>query len=549
MTETQERAPQSAAEQHRERQSAATIEQRCVDHSMIESECVYCAYPALSIESDTERSERASSRLASAMRASLRRAIAASDRVRGYHLIDRETLAAITATATAIAREYQIDSGALADHTIDSIALWLSRQKIERVEALRSDRRYARALASSIATHKAQRSGSGRGSMPRLSLDQHAPECETGECVAWCGSAMLSQLLDASRVRSKRASVSTLSPAQFAALTETERAERIQKIERSAHTRRGFGTRGVSAPERDSLAGTLDYERQKRSPEYARWLDVFGDTAPDVGTAHPLSVRAPGVPDRDSASLRRASLLETARALSLDTRLISAALSCVYRIERKNRSVYAIDIERAAALASDDRHSRSIRRSLRAQLEQISSTERESIDTDSMRSTHRLALTVREQIARAPVSKREQRAIDFPIAMFERSGSHSISADSAPVSDRLSHYLSAEHRSYTLDDRGESIESEYPQSECALCQRVQRETQQSATASTLWTERQRLSESDAREQRESAMLRRAIAAERAERQRIALIEHRATNARLAESAREQRQQRESIERH
>jgi hypothetical protein len=323
--------------------TTTTAETRC-EHDLAAWECAYCAWPRLVVESETARTTRTAERLAASIRRAIRNHERERDMLRGYSLVTASMLAAIESSATAAARPFGGDSVGIYERTLDAFAIWIARQDRDGIDAVRGDSSHVRSLARRIATRLARGAGTGRGHMPRLAIGQHAPECDRGECVTYCGAVMLDDALRGLVVRAYRAG-------------ETP------------------NDRPPTAGEREAIADTLDYERVAGSPDYPRWLDAFGESAPNVGSAHPFGHRAPGVPERDAPSVKRASMTAAARWLGLNAALVGAALDHV----RKTRRGYAFDLRRIAAAVGDTRHLANVKREIVRTLETLA-----AVDIDSL---------------------------------------------------------------------------------------------------------------------------------------------------------------------
>lgn len=324
--------------------STTTIERTRCAHDLDAATCAYCAFPALVVESESARTTRTAARLASSMRRLLADRDRERDTMRGYALMTASMVAAIESSARAAARPFGADDAEVYERTLDAFALWLARQDAATVEGIRGDTGHVRGLARRIARRLARAAGTGRGHMPRLVIGEHAGECESGQCVPYCGAVMLDNALRGLVVRAIGA-------------------------DGIAHDR------PPTRIEREAIADTLDYERVEGMPNYPRWLDAFGESAPNVGAAHPFGHRAPGVPERDAPSLRGASMVAAARALGLNARLVDAALSNV----RRTRRGYAVDTRAVAAAIGDTRHVSNVRRDLLAAVAAVEGIERDDI--------------------------------------------------------------------------------------------------------------------------------------------------------------------------
>ena len=430
--------------------STHTIERTCA-HNLIESECAYCAFPALVIESESARTARAAARLAASMRRAMLDRERERDLMRGYALITRSMLDAIESAARAAARPYGGDDADIFERARDAFAVWLARQDRPIIESVRGDLSHVRSLARRIAVRMARGAGTGRGHMPRLRIGEHASECERGVCVTYCGAVIVENALRGLVVR-------------------------VTAADGIAHDR------PLTASERTAVTDTLDYERVPGTPDYPRWLDAFGESAPNVGAAHPFGHRAPGVPERDAASVRRASMIESARALGLNWALVDAALSNV----RRTRRGFAVDTRALAAATRDTRHVSNVRRELAAVLDVLAIIDRDDI-----------ALPIpapRGHLWHA-VSRHECESTcehGAPIIESTYRGGTQLRADGRTIYPR-----EHEHERVRIEraDSGDLIESTYTYtaSECSYCQQWNART--AATAHAWVLHRESMSES------------------------------------------------------
>lgn len=252
----------------------ATIE-RC-EHQSESGACAWCESSRAS-RASTRRADRA----AASLRASMRRAESERNLLAGYRLLDGESVRTIERVSESIGRSFGIDPAECVERTLDRVATYIGSIEVEKAHVLLLDRTHLSALARRIARRIATRASTGRGSMPRLRVGAHSLECEPSGCAPGCDASMLDAFVRRVVVRVERPYCETID-------------------------------RTLTASERGALVRTLDYERVEGAPDYPRWLDAFGESAPNVGDAHPFGHRAPGVPERDAPSTRRASMREGA---------------------------------------------------------------------------------------------------------------------------------------------------------------------------------------------------------------------------------------------
>lgn len=544
-----------------DRTSSAIESERC-KHALDTYTCTFCVWPSLAIESEQAGSQtaRASRSLARSLARALRKHERERDTLRGYSMLSARMLDAIESTARKQAREHGIDPADIGARTLDAFALWIARQDREHIESVRDSMRHTGSIARRIARRIARKSGTGRGSMPRLDVSKHAQECTASECVPYCGMRMLNAALDGVIVRSTLASVARIDADTWQEHYACEHidSQECEKQECNNYARRIARTLEIerankSAPhdrspnesERESIAETLDYERTQGAPDYPRWLDAFGHTAPSTGSAHPVGHRAPGVPERDAPSMRRASVLDVAHMLALDVRTLAAALDET-RLTR--RGTIALDVKRVQARTHDTRHTANTRKHIERMLDAIIEHDRTqdrdsyALDAPGVRLpmwsiVHRHACDERcvierehdrsiiESTYRGGVQLRAPHALIFP-------GEHSherVSLWRDPVLDRI---IESTHMSDA--------------SECAYCREWQERTSSTAHAYSMWHTLSVLDESERKYMREQARLRVSMYWHRKSDRAIALRNHRASNRRLVAIYREQEQERARI---
>jgi hypothetical protein len=347
--------------------SSETLERTRCAHGLDRYACAWC-------ESERETvghaHTRAAVRLAASVRASLARAERERDTMRGYALMSAATVETVNRETERLARRYGCDESALHAVTIDRVARWFARNETARDASTERVRATVRLIGDRVA----RKLSTGRGTMPRLSHARHAPECERGECVAWCAVVKVAAYLAAQSVAVGRAPVAAIDAATWERMSESERGERIARMSETACE----SVRVLSESERDSLADALTFERAPGAPDWPRWLDAFGDTAPNVGDAHPYATRAPGRPERDAPTMRAASLSESVRMVAPE-RDAATYLAALDAVSETGRGRFVIDWDAVAAAIGDRAHRTTYRRRVERVARTLAAIDRDAL--------------------------------------------------------------------------------------------------------------------------------------------------------------------------
>lgn len=258
----------------------------------------------------------ANNRAAQRHLAALRRAARDAQRevweLRGYRRMTSRMVRRLTDTAQATAQRYVgLDDADIASRTLQRIAVWVGRDDrddthADKVAAFLGDARRQVGLAQRIAHQVARNSATGRGSMPRLKVDDKDLQRRLRRKFrkASAGSP------DAVAV----AHIAPIDPNDESKPKAGELLTALRALERTASDDAPtFQRRYLTPVEREARARVMRFERVESAPDYSPMLDGFGNGVVSVGTAHPTGHIAPGVPHRDAPSMRRGTLLQALR--------------------------------------------------------------------------------------------------------------------------------------------------------------------------------------------------------------------------------------------
>lgn len=319
---------------------------------------------ACEIERDRATLSRANLRLIASVRAAIKRADIERREIVGYSMLDRSMVRVISDAAESRASEYVgVDAAEIASLALAQYAAWIARDdlEIERRERAISDRAYARRLARRIAGQLARKSATGTGSMPRLVADNREIE---------------------RRVRKLFRSARAGSPYAVTLATLGKPSKDVEPcpehgtecagymLRAAANDPSSEHRRGLSEIERATIERVGGFERIERSPSYSPWLDQYGESVPRVGDAHPSGHIAPGIPHRDSPSMRRGSIIERLQAIGR-VDVIPAVEAIRSRIESAN----AMSWRAIAEAIGSNQHPATIARNVRGAIEQLGEIE------------------------------------------------------------------------------------------------------------------------------------------------------------------------------
>ncbi len=242
---------------------------------------------------------------------------------RGWLLLTADNVRDMLTAGESIGREYLgSDAAEIATAGLDRVARWLggldeSGAVLERLASARGASGYAARLARLSARQYAARHGTGRGSMPRLTLSDDELDERLGDIY---GARSHSVAVGAIRNESRELDEIELGPRVASALWHRELA-----MAPTAY-------RSITDTELGEIRSVSRFERTAAAPMFSRWLDAYGDTIATAAAGHTLAHSAPGVPDRDSGPLRRGSLRERLTAVGVDPTTTAAAVLAMDRV-------------------------------------------------------------------------------------------------------------------------------------------------------------------------------------------------------------------------
>lgn len=253
---------------------------------------------------------------------------------RGWLLLTADNVRDMLTAGESIGREYLgSDAAEIATAGLDRVARWLggldpitrdTGDILARLGTSRGASGYAARLARLAARQYAARHGTGRGSMPRLSLSDDELD---------------DRLTAVYGARSHSVATATAARVDSGETDHLELGERVASAYWHAVLAETSTTyRQISDDELGEIRRVSRFERTAAAPMFSRWLDAYGDSVPTASAGHTLAHSAPGVPERDTAPLRRGSLRERLSAVGVDPITTAAAVLAMDRVSTRRVS-------------------------------------------------------------------------------------------------------------------------------------------------------------------------------------------------------------------